>query len=75
MFTEDFAGRMLDFDQAAAPAYATIATRRRQAGHPIAAMDGMIAAIAHAHGAAVASRDRDLAGCGVPLINPWQPHG
>lgn len=72
MFAEDFAGRMLSFDQVAAPAYAMIATRRRQAGAPLSPLDGMIAAIAHAHGAAVATRDGDLAGCGVPVIDPWQ---
>lgn len=71
MFREDFAGRMLSFDPAAAPIYAALAARRRQAGNPILPMDGMIAAIAGAHGAAVASRDRDLAGCGVPIVNPW----
>ncbi len=71
MFREDFAGRMLSFDPAAAPAYAALAAQRRQAGNPIPPVDGMIAAIAAAHGASVATRDRDLAGCGVPVINPW----
>jgi predicted nucleic acid-binding protein len=32
----------------------------------------MIAAVARAHGAAVATRDRDLVGCGVPVVNPWE---
>ncbi len=72
MFTEDFAGRMLSFDAAAAPAYAAIVGERRRAGRPIGPIDGMIAAIAHAHGAAIATRDGDLEGCGVPFINPWQ---
>ena len=71
MFAEDFAGRVLSFDLSAAPAYAAIASQRQQAGHRINAIDGMIAAIAQVHGAAVASRDSDLAGCGIPLINPW----
>jgi predicted nucleic acid-binding protein len=31
----------------------------------------MIAAIARVHGAAVASRDGDFHGCGVPVIDPW----
>jgi predicted nucleic acid-binding protein len=72
MFSEDFAGRVLGFDIAAAPTYATIAGQRRRAGQPLAAIDGMIAAIAHAHGAAIATRDSDFGGCGVPLINPWE---
>ncbi len=71
MFAEEFAGRVLGFDLSAAPAYAAIASQRQQAGNRINAVDGMIAAIAQVHGAAVASRDSDLAGCGVPLINPW----
>ena len=72
MFTEDFAGRMLSFDPAAAPAYATITGSRRRTGDPIQPLDAMIAAIARAHDAAVATRDRDLNGCGVPIINPWE---
>lgn len=71
MFREEFNGRVLGFDLAAAPAYATIVGRRRLAGQPLLPVDGMIAAIAHAHGAAVATRDADLAGCGVPVVNPW----
>lgn len=72
MFGEDFAGRILGFDLNAAPAYAAIASQRRRAGQPISAVDGMIAAIAHVHGAAIATRDSDLGGCGVPLVNPWE---
>lgn len=72
MFSEDFAGRVLGFDIAAAPTYAAIAGQRRRAGQPLAAIDGMIAAIAQAHGAAIATRDSDFGGCGVPLINPWE---
>lgn len=71
MFADEFAGHVLSFDQSAAAAYAAIASQRQQAGNRINAIDGMIAAIAQVHGAAVASRDSDLAGCGVPLINPW----
>jgi predicted nucleic acid-binding protein len=72
MFTEDFAGRILGFDLAIAPAYAAIAGKRQKAGHHLSPIDGMIAAIAHVHGASIATRDGDFAGCGVPLINPWQ---
>jgi predicted nucleic acid-binding protein len=72
MFTEDFAGRILNFDLATAPAYAAIASRRQKAGQRLSPIDGMIAAIAHVHGASIATRDGDFSGCGVPLINPWQ---
>ncbi len=72
MFTEDFAGRILSFDAAAAPAYAAIVGQRQRAGQRLSAVDGMIAALARIHGAAIATRDGDFAGCGVPLINPWK---
>ena len=72
MFVEDFAGRVLSFDITVAPAYAMIAGQRRQAGNRIEPVDGMIAAIAHTHGAAIATRDSDLAGCSIPVIDPWQ---
>ncbi len=71
MFTEDFAGRILSFDLATAPAYAAIAGKRQKAGQRLSPIDGMIAAVAHVHGASIATRDGDFAGCGVPLINPW----
>lgn len=71
LFVEDFAGRVLAFDLAAAPAYAAVVGQRGRAGRPIGAVDAMIAAIARAHGASVATRDGDFAGCGVPVIDPW----
>jgi predicted nucleic acid-binding protein len=72
MFTEDFAGRILGFDLATAPAYAAIASKRQKTGKQLGPVDGMIAAIAQVNGAAIATRDGDFSGCGVPLINPWQ---
>jgi predicted nucleic acid-binding protein len=72
MFIEDFAGRILGFDRATAPAYAALVGARQRAGQRLNPVDGMIAAIAHVHNAAIATRDGDFAGCGVPLINPWQ---
>ena len=74
MFAEEFAGRILSFDPPAAPSYAEIAGRH-QSGKRLQAMDGLILAIAHVHGAAVATRDRDLANCGVPIIDPWKHDG
>ena len=56
----------LSFDLAAASAYAAIAAQRRRADQALSAADGMVAAIARTHGAAVATRDR------VPLVNPWE---
>lgn len=72
LFASDFAGRVLAFDAAAAQAFAAIAVARRRAGRPIATLDAQIAAIARAHGAAVATRNlADFDGCGVEVINPW----
>ncbi|MYE54115.1 MAG: type II toxin-antitoxin system VapC family toxin [Chloroflexi bacterium] len=69
---EDFAGRILPFDSAAAQAYAVIAASRRAAGMPVKHSDCQIAAIARSRGLSVATRNvRDFEGCGVDVINPW----
>jgi predicted nucleic acid-binding protein len=66
------AGRIVAFESAAAEAYATIAATRRATGCPITQSDCQIAAIARAHGAAVATRNTsDFEGCGINLIDPW----
>jgi predicted nucleic acid-binding protein len=73
MFADDLADRVLPFDGAAAAHYARIVTARRQAGKPIEAFDALIAAIARAAGADVATRDTDgFDGCGLTLIDPWR---
>jgi predicted nucleic acid-binding protein len=72
MFVEDFAGRVLGFGGDAALPYARIAAARRRVGRPISHFDAQIAAIAHACGAAVATRNvADFEGCEVTVINPW----
>lgn len=69
---DDMAGRIVAFESAAAEAYATIAATRRATRRPIAQSDCQIAAIARAHGAAVATRNTsDFEGCGIDLIDPW----
>ena len=72
MFAEDFAGRILGFDEVAARRFAQIASSRRKAGRPIAELDAQIAAIAYVHGAVLATRNTgDFEGCGIRLVNPW----
>ena len=71
MFAVEFAERVLGFGVEAAPAYAAITAARERVGRRIAVQDAMIAAIAHVHGATIATRDRDLQGCGVPVVDPW----
>lgn len=74
MFAEDFEGRVLPFDAAAAVAYADAFAARRRAGRATAMADLMIAAVAQATGASVVTRDTGgFTGCGVTLINPWAP--
>lgn len=73
LFADEFAGRVLPFDQEAALQYAAILERRRAIGRPLEGFDGLIAAIAAAAGFAVATRNTaDFADCGVPLVNPWE---
>ncbi|AFZ27183.1 putative nucleic acid-binding protein, contains PIN domain [Cylindrospermum stagnale PCC 7417] len=73
MFSEDFAGRVLPFDQAAAVAFANIASQRRRNGTPISQADAQIAAICYTHGATIATRNvSDFEGCGISIINPWE---
>ena len=72
IFAEDFAGHILPFGAAAAAKYTDIVVTRRQAGHPIEGFDALIAAIALAASASVATRDTGgFAGCGLTLIDPW----
>jgi toxin FitB len=73
MFSEDFAGHVLPFDQSAAVAFANIASQRRQNGTPISQADAMIAAICYTCGATIATRNvSDFEGCGISIINPWE---
>lgn len=75
IMARDFAGRVLPFDQPAAPHFASFLAARRAAGRPIKNADAMIAAIALARRVkAIATRNiRDFEGCGLPLVDPWQP--
>jgi len=67
-----FAGRVLPFDLACAPAYAALMAKARAAGVAVAAADAFIAAIATANGLTVATRDmRPFEAAHVGVINPW----
>src|SRR5437016_4022067 len=57
IFGEEFSGRILPFDSAAAKAFAEIAATRRQLGRPLSTADAQIAAIARSRGAAMATRN------------------
>lgn len=73
MVSEDFAGRVLPFDSAAAVAFAAVFVERQAAGRPISFPDCQIAATARAHGAVMATRNvADFEGCGIDVMDPWQ---
>ena len=73
MFSEDFTGHILSFDESGARAFSQIAAERRALGKPIAEMDAQIAAIARVHGALLVTRNTsDFEGCDIPLVNPWR---
>ena len=64
---------LLPFDAQAADHYAEIVAIRRRSGRATAPIDMMIAAIARAHGAAVATRNIiDFEECGIVLHDLWQ---
>ena len=72
MISEDFAGRVLPFDSAAAVAFATIFADRHAAGRPIGFPDCQIAAIARSRGLTMATRNvRDFEDIGLDIVNPW----
>lgn len=66
----------LPFDREAALAYAAIREQRKRAGLHHAPLDHLIAAIARAAGAAVATRNvAGFEGCGIEVIDPWERNG
>jgi predicted nucleic acid-binding protein len=73
IFSEDLAGCVLAFDDAAADAYAEIAAQCRRIGRPSSQSDLMIAGIVRARGATLATRNgRDFEGAGITVVDPWR---
>lgn len=73
IFAEQFGGRILPFDENAAPDYAALMAERQRIGRPIAPIDAQIAAIARRHKAIVATRNvADFEDCGIGVVNPWE---
>lgn len=67
-----FGARVLSFDEAASSAYAELRARARRKGAAIGDVDAMIAAIARAHGFAVATRDvAPFEAAGAAVMNPF----
>jgi toxin FitB len=67
-----FEHRILPFDRDAARQMPAVHLERRAANREPKFVDNQIAAIARAHGAAVATRDvGDFEHSGIEIINPW----
>jgi predicted nucleic acid-binding protein len=69
---EDFDGRVLDLDQAAAEKAAALCAERRLRGRPVDMRDTLIAGIAVSRRAQLATRNlRHFEDLEVAVINPW----
>ncbi|PWW00134.1 hypothetical protein DFR52_103336 [Hoeflea marina] len=67
-------GRILPFENADAAYYAQVVSERNRQGRPLNGVDAQIAAIALRRGMPIVTRNvRDFEGCGITLINPWEP--
>jgi hypothetical protein len=70
---EDFAGRILSFDDDASAQYAEIVVGRERRGLSISMADAQIAAICRCHTASLATRNtKDFAHTGIDVVDPWQ---
>ena len=74
--TEGFPERVLTFDRRAAREFGRVVDLRTAKGRPIGTMDAIIASIAKAEGAALATRDvSDFEGLGLDIVNPFEFNG
>jgi predicted nucleic acid-binding protein len=72
MLTEDLSSRVLPLDEMAAVTAARIAAERQRAGRVVDLRDTLIAGIAQARRATIATRNtRHFDGLDVPVVNPW----
>jgi predicted nucleic acid-binding protein len=70
---EGFIDRILVFGRRAAHEFGRILHRRTREGRPIRTMDALIASIAIAEDATLATRDvADFAGLGIEIVNPFE---
>ena len=69
-----FEARCVDYRCDVTPHYVSVATQSRQAGSPMSVEDMLIAAIALANGAVLATRNVTDFSClpDLTLVNPWQ---
>lgn len=73
LLEEDLQKRVLDFDALAAGAAAALAAERERGGRTVDVRDTMIAGIALARRASLATRNvRHFQDLNVPVVNPWE---
>jgi predicted nucleic acid-binding protein len=71
---EDFEGRVLDLDEAAAEKAAMLCAQRRRRGRPIEFRDTLIAGIVVSRRAQLATRNvRHFDDLKVAVVDPWAP--
>jgi predicted nucleic acid-binding protein len=71
---EDLSNRVLALDELAAVTAAQLAADRQRAGRAVDLRDTLIAGIAQARRATIATRNtRHFEGLDVPVIDPWHP--
>ena len=72
VLNEDLSNRVLDFDAAAAAVAAQLAANRRRTGRMADLRDTLIAGIAQARRATIATRNvKHFEGLDVPVVDPW----
>jgi toxin FitB len=72
LLEQDLDNRVLDFDSASATEAAALAADRRKAGRPVDRRDTLIAGIALARRATLATRNvRHFSDLKVPVVDPW----
>jgi len=72
VLAEDLANRVLDFDSMAAATAAQLAADQQRTGRSVDLRDTMIAGIALARRATIATRNtKHFEGLDVPVVDPW----
>jgi predicted nucleic acid-binding protein len=72
VLTEDLASRVLNLDEMAAVTAGQLAAERQRAGRVVDLRDTLIAGIAQARRATIATRNtRHFEGLDVPVVDPW----
>lgn len=70
--TRQFTDRVLPVDEAVSLAWGRLTAEGRRSGRRVPVIDGLLLATAAVHGIALVTRnERDCAGRGVPVLNPW----